>query len=166
MKIAICGYGRAGKDTACEWLGQHTHMHYTVTGSSSRFMAPYVFKEWGKANYPTVDACYNDRQAHRKMWASLIAGYNVVNATKMYEDILEENDIVNGIRRVEELQACQQKGLIQLTIWIRRPGITESKSSCTITEEDCDLTVLNDRDLPHLFQKLSRLALSWGELNR
>ncbi len=157
MRVAICGHSRAGKDTICAWLKTVTSMRYS--NSTSEAAADLVYARWGHYRYADTAACFEDRHRHKETWHRLILEYNQPDGLALYRKMAEYTDIYNGIRDITEFNACKAHGLFDLAIWIKRPGFTESRLSCTVREADCDVTVVNNKDLNTLKLKTMRLFL-------
>lgn len=164
MKIAVCGYGRCGKDTTCQWLRRNTNLNYTM--STSEAAAKVVFREIGqKYAYKSVVDCWQDRHSRRPEWAEIIWKYNQPDGLTLYRDMINNgHQVINGIRKTAELHECVRAGLVDLTIWVERPGAMEGKESCQITQSDCHLTLMNDGSLEQLFSKLDYITRAWGIL--
>lgn len=161
MRLAICGNGQHGKDTVAEWFRDHSTLRYFC--STSEAAAPIVFQRWGIAHYGSVEACYRDRRNHRLRWAQTIWEYNQPDGLTLYRDMIVSQDVLTGIRKLEELQACYEHGIVELTLWVEQPGQPPEGSSNLITAADCDITLLNEHGrLEDTHRKLYRLATSWG----
>jgi hypothetical protein len=74
--------------------------------------------------------------------------------------MLHQNDILDGIRKASELQACKEAGIVHITIWVdaseRHPP--EPSSSCEIGPEDCDIVVDNNSTIEDLYSRLDRIV--------
>lgn len=121
MRIAVCGHGRAGKDTVCQWLAQNTSLRYEK--STSQAAAEVVFRRMAELGhgYPSVQACWEDRHNHRELWAETIWAYNQPDGLTLYRQMAETNDVLNGIRRWSELEACANEGIVDYSIWVSAP---------------------------------------------
>ena len=166
MIVAILGTSRSGKDTVSNWISEHTILRYTE--STSQFGSKIVFDHMLSGGepwyYTNAEAAWQDRHRRRAKWASVIWNYNSASESgiRLYEDMLDENDVINGIRKISELEKCRD--IIDLSIWISRPGAKESIESCSISAIDCDITVHNNGTLDSLGAKLHRLFASFGVL--
>ena len=162
MKIGICGYGEAGKDTAALYLASITGKKY-ICGTSV-WAAPMVFKEIRRrgygACYQTAQQAWEDRRNHRQLWYDIITDYNANDPAQLYKDCLAEQDFLTGLRHKHELQACKEAGLCSLWLWISRPGYTEA--SCSITPEDCDRTIENSGSIEAFKLRLHNFAKEFG----
>lgn len=164
MKLAICGpgghgggdNGGCGKGTAAAVLKDSTPLRY-VGGTSfcARFI---VFKELRRLGiqYPNVAACYSDRRNHRELWAEIIRDYVRDDPPKRYGHWLIDQDILEGIRRRDELLACKEAGLFDLVIWIERPGCDDP--TCEVTADDCDVSILNTGTLSEFYLRVERFG--------
>lgn len=164
MKIGISGPGRCGKDTAAEWLGRHTTMRYKA--GTSLWAASMVFDHLQRADgprYATKDDCWQDRHNHRMLWAEVIAQYNRDDPVAMYRDCLAEQDILTGVRWRHEFEAINAAGLVDLWVWVERPGV-ELDLTMQYTADNCDVVVLNTGTLGAFLGRWLRLARAWGVL--
>lgn len=173
MKIAVCGYGRHGKDTFARLLARYSGLR--LDKSTSEYMAEQIFKTHPLGlQYDSVEACFNDRANHRPTWANFIWQYNRdnehpkypgVKGVCMYAEMMDDNDILVGIRDDRELDLCQKHGIVDLSIWVdasERLQI-ESKDSCRVTESQCQITVDNNDEDPEL-HLLKRKAMDIAAL--
>lgn len=146
MVIAVCGYSRHGKDTVCKLIAKYTNLRYQRSSSEAAALLVHE-KLRKKYNYSSVRECFADRHNHKDEWASIIWKYNAVDCgVRLYRDMLETHDILNGIRDRGELQSCVMLGLVDRAIWVdateRLP--IESFSSCNIAPSDCDYRLDNN----------------------
>jgi hypothetical protein len=153
MRIAICGHGQSGKDTAAEYLRSHAGLRYTR--STSEAAALIVFEAMA-GEYPDAQACFHDRRNRRKEWAEIIWRYNQPYGTTLYESMAATNDILNGIRCPDELAACRRAGLIDAAIWIDRPGFFDASQK--FGPLDCDIVLMNHGTVAQYRKKLHCLA--------
>ena len=155
MNIAICGPGRAGKDTTALWFRDHTALKYVR--STSEAAAELCYEKLKPVlGYASVKAAFDDRHAHRVDWANIIWDYNKPDGLRLYRDMLKEGNILNGIRRAGEIRALQDGNYIDLTIWIDRD--VPNDPSCEMTADDADIVVRNYGSFDDLYLKLQRLA--------
>jgi hypothetical protein len=154
-RLAICGPGRCGKDTASIWLRDHTALRYY--GSTSEAAASLVFsKISGEYGYQTVEECFQDRHNHRELWAKSIWDYNRPLGITLYEDMLKVTDVLNGIRRKGELQALLSRDMIDLVLWIDRD--VPEDPSLEMDSSVADFIIPNNGTLEDLYQRLTRFA--------
>lgn len=150
-KIAILGYGRAGKDEAGAWLGRNTPLIYT--GSTSQVLCPLIAIELGISE----EEAWNTRHANREYWFEFGNNYRKGDPAKIARKCLLASDMVIGLRDKEELQACKDARLFDLIIWIHRLG-TPVDPTVTFSRNDCDLIIDNVGTLKEYHQKLHKLA--------
>jgi len=156
MKIGICGPGRAGKDTAAEFLRDEFGLRYTH--GTSLWAATIVWAEMTKTGhgYDTVAECFEDRHNHRTLWARIIGKHNAADPVRMYRDCLQAQDLLTGIRWKNEFDACRAAGLCDAWIYISRPGTSDP--TCEITAADCDYVIRNHGTLDEFHGELRRWA--------
>ena len=156
MKLFVCGYARAGKDTAAEYL----HENFGLTfESSSHFCLRMFLREQLADRYGLIyrndEECFEDRMAHRAKWAVLIAQYNADDPSRLSRAIFAKYDIYVGIRSKRELDASWH--LADLVLWIDRPGWpVEPASSNTLDPSVADV-IVSAGDVRTLHKKLGKL---------
>ncbi len=155
MKIAIIGHGRAGKDTVANWLGEHTTLRYRESTSQAATALCYQQMQ-EKYRYISMEDAFQDRHNHREEWASIIYAHNKPDGLTLYRGMLEEGDILNGMRREAELEALRTNLMIDLTIWIDRdvPADPSNEMTC----DAADFIIDNNSTLKALYTKLTRLT--------
>lgn len=146
MKIAICGPGGCGKDTAASIISKVWGLKYTH--STSYQAREYVFKAFEKLNpgkYANAKAAHADRINNREFWAKAIDEYNHIDAARLYrEHLASGQEILTGIRKSREFSACRAENLFDIAIWIHRPGFESTDKTQEYGWEDCDMILLND----------------------
>lgn len=146
--LLILGCGRHGKDTVAEFLRDDYGFKFT---SSSLFVAQEVmWDSWGVAKYPDFDAMFEDRSNHRVLWMEMISAYNTPDKTKTATTMSERGfNLYVGMRRLDELQACQSAKIFDAIIWVdasdRHPPET---GSMDITRENCNADFEIDNNGP------------------
>jgi len=113
--LFICGPAGAGKDTVCEW--------FKAAGieaeSTSRFFLDYCV-EGAPMDRDVFAAIHGDNW--RVVLAGMILQYNVADGSdcRLYLEMIDEGLVqaVNGIRRLRELRACVDAGLVSEIWWI------------------------------------------------
>lgn len=154
MNIVITGHKRHGKDTLCEYLG------LPWAASSVFACKKFIFNVLrDRYKYKTKEECFNDRHNHRKEWFDLIVTYNTPDLSKMGSEIFESYDVYCGIRNIDELNALKEKNLIDLCIWVDASQRCEPESadSITVTADDCDWIISNNKGLSDLQSKAYKL---------
>lgn len=151
-RIALCGMGRAGKDTAGEYLGRITELRYV--GSLSQILCPLIAEEQGV----TPEEAWANRHAQRVFWYEWANEYRKHDPARLIKESLSKGEIVVGVRDRRELFAARDEGLLDQVVWIERPGVPVDPT-VTYTQADCDVTIYNTSDLAALYAKLQRWAL-------
>lgn len=158
IKLGICGKGRAGKDTAAEFLAVTTGLRYTA-GTS--FWAKDLVFAWFQINEPgryrDTQHCWEDRHNNRQLWADIIGDYNRDDPVKLYKDCLENQNFLTGVRWKHEMRAIKQAAIVDCWLWVENPRVPKDVS-CQVTMDDCDLVVLNNSDLNTYLERLSGIA--------
>lgn len=163
LKLLIIGHGRHGKDTVGEFLRDAYDMQFT---SSSYFCAQFVYQDpFFNFFYTDVDECYRYRHNFRDRWARLITEYNTPDKTRTASEMLAQgNDLYVGMRKRDELEACQKAGLFDAVIWVDRSEHLppEPKSSNELTSDDADYVLDNNGNLLELFERVAELMSELG----
>lgn len=165
LRIAICGPGRCGKDTAAEFFRDKTHCRYKC--STSFTAAEYVYRYAMERNrlpyYGNLLECYNDRRNHRRFWADTIEIMNKNDSAYLYRLHLKDNDILTGVRKRREIIACYP--LIDLAIWIDKKDCPTDPTQ-EYGPEMCDITVDNNSTIEDLHARLYNLSACFGILKK
>ena len=142
MRIGICGNGESGKDTVADFIRDKFGLRFSK--GTSAWAADIVYREMKDLGheYPSVKACWDDRRNHRKLWADTIGEYNYGDPIRMYRELLEEQDILQGIRWLHEFEACKAAGLVDAWLYLDRPGTKDPTNQ--IRPEHCDFVIVND----------------------
>lgn len=159
-KIIITGHAEHGKDTVCEYLRDK----FGITFESSSFTACelFIFDELkDKFGYKTIEECYADRRQHRKLWGDMITEFNNENGLDaLGKIILGRSDCYNGIRKILELNALKDNGIVDFVIWVdasdRMPP--ESIESMNIPITAADMVISNNGTKEELYPLLDNLG--------
>ena len=118
-KLLILGYARHGKDTVAEYLRDNYGLRFM---SSSEFCGrEALWDQWGKAVYGSFEEMFEDRSNHRELWMQMISAYNTPDKTKTASTMFERGyDMYVGMRRQDELNACNDASLFDAVIWVDR----------------------------------------------
>ena len=143
VRIGVFGYMRHGKDTFSEML------KLPFVYSSEFANEKCVWPGWGEFHFLDLQHCFDSRMNHRSTWKQRITNYNTPDKARLAEEILKDNSIYCGLRCKDELKACYEAGLFDLTLWVDRSEHLppEPLTSCTIKESMCDIPIDNNTDL-------------------
>jgi len=163
-KLLVLGHKRHGKDTVCGMLSQMYGFSFV---SSSMFCAkeivmPYLAQHG--VTYETAEACFLDRNEHRKEWYDAISEYNKDDATRLGRAIFSRYDIYCGLRNVREANALEKERIYDLAIWVdssRRGVPPESSDSCTVTSANAHVIVDNGSTLADLSIRLDHVMTTY-----
>jgi len=162
-KLLVIGSGRHGKDFFCETLASEFGFTFK---SSSEFMAKKIFPVVKDIlGYETEQECFEDRHNHRGLWYELIGAFNYKDKAYVAKELLTEYDIYCGMRSKSELDECKAQGLFDLIIWVdasERVDYKESSDSISITKEDADIVILNNKTPADLLEKIDKLMAVMG----
>lgn len=154
--LAIVGHGRAGKDTAAEFLRDHTNLRFK--GGCSYTGCQYVAEKLGLSWHEA----WRTRHERRMEWYRLLNEYREGDPSRLVRDCMEHSDIVCGVRDCMEMQACKKEGLFDLVVWIDRPVPIDP--TVTFTIEDADVIVRNYSGFEDFYERLKRFSKILGIL--
>lgn len=146
MKILIIGHGRHGKDTVAEELVKIIPELSFV--SSSLFVAEKAVRP-DLANigieYPTLEACYEDRHNHREFWRDSIADY-CQPKDRMCREIFQAHDIYVGMRKYDEFVAARP--MMDLVVYVDASKRLEYRDpTFEIPMSEADTVIDNNRSM-------------------
>ncbi len=150
-RILVVGHGRAGKDTACEYLAGVTRLRFA--GSTSVFLARHVAARLG---VPEEEA-YRSRHANRSLWHRVGNQVRRHDPGLLLRESLAHAEIAAGVRDLAEIEVCRREGLADLIVWVANDRVPRD-ATLTFGERDCDLTVPNHWGLDEFRGRLLRLA--------
>lgn len=144
MKIAICGNSGSGKTLISTLINKYTDLTYK--NSTSHHYADIVFSKFRKTpgrmyEYEDANDCWEDRHFHREFWHDTILDHNQ-SVPFPYHDMLEDQDVIDGIRSVSELKGLYQK--LDYTIYIDGPE-SENEVTNEIMPRHCEFRISNNK---------------------
>lgn len=158
-KVLVIGYGRHGKDTVAEIM-RDTHGFKFV--SSSEFVGREVlWDEWGVHHYPDFETMFADRHTdnNRTIWMEMISAYNTPDKTRTATTMISRGyDLYVGMRRLDELRACQSANIFDYIIWVDasdRHGPETGSMDITMENSQADFNIDNNGpacDLPGMVE--------------
>lgn len=157
--ILISGDAGCGKDEAAACFASHGPFTYKCSTSYVALKKMWAMKESPRP-YNTIDHMYQDRDNHRKWWADWIDNYNQHSPSnaQLYLDAIEEgNTILTGVRKTVEFVALARLNIVDLIIWIDRPGIPRDRTQ-EYGSELADVVIKNDRDITTFQHRCQMLA--------
>ena len=152
--VAFVGHGRAGKDTACDYLAQITNLKNA--GTTSKYLAQYVADKQGLP----VEEAYRRRHESDEMrtfW------YNAGNELRergpgtLIRMALEQGQITGGFRDKAEVIAAKEEGLIDLIVWVENNRVPKDPT-VMFTEKECDIVIPNNWSLEEFQERIYRFA--------
>lgn len=153
IPLAISGMGRAGKDTAAEYISRVTQNRVRYSGSASWRGMPYLAHMVGT----TPEELYQIRHEHRDF---MIAAFHALRADDIgftARQALAQSDMIVGVRGMLELEFLSRTGMIDLSVWIDNSRVSPDKT-VEYGAEDCDVVVHNHGARLDFFRRLHRLV--------
>jgi hypothetical protein len=160
--LGICGHGRAGKDTAAEYLAATTAVVYP--GSASQLVLPFIAhmirdgRELSEVDKVAHEQqVFAERHQHRDFWIHACHAVRGEDYGFLVRMVLSKGDVVTGIRGRLELQKVLENNVIAAAVWIDNPRVP-SDHTVEYTASDCDLTIVNDGSYVSFYAKLRKLT--------
>lgn len=156
IPIGVCGHGRAGKDTAAEFICGHTEAVYPR--SASWLVLPLVAH---MAGIPP-EVAWQERHQHRECWIESCHAIRGKDYTMLIRMCLGAGDIAVGIRGRLELDAAVHQGIVGMTLWIDNPRVP-ADPTVEYGPDDCDIMVCNGGSRLAFYAKLRKLLSLMGK---
>src|SRR3954452_19006062 len=147
----VVGHSGAGKDTACRFLAEVTHLRFA--GTTSDCLARHVAARLGVS----VQEAYRSRHANRNLWHKVGNELRRLDPGLLARESLQHAEITGGVRGIEEIQACRRGHLVALIVWVDNDRVRRG-STVTFGPGDCDVVVPNHGSLEEFHGRLLRLA--------
>lgn len=114
-KILILGHGRHGKDSVAFHIANKLRYSYKEPSLiiAERFLFPILGAYMG---YPSAYKMFVDRINHRVLWGEVMAAINFLDPAKITKEILLQQHIYVGIRRMREYEAS--KHFFDVILWV------------------------------------------------
>lgn len=148
--LAIVGMGRAGKDTAGEFLSKRFDLE--PARSSSLNALPLVAHMIG---LPEQQA-YAERHQHREFWIEACNQLRADDLTRLARWCLGACDLAIGLRGNTEFAAVMTEGVCDLAVWVHRD--VPKDPTVEFTREDCDVVIDNTTDLERFYERLTKFG--------
>ena len=145
------GHGRAGKDTACEYLAQITTLRNA--GTTSKYLCKHMAQV---LNLPE-DVAYGKRHEMRMLWYDEANKLREKGPTTLIRQALENGEITGGVRDYQEIVAAKAEGLIDLIVWVDNNRVPEDPT-VKFTPKECDLIIPNHWSLEEFHERIERFA--------
>lgn len=149
--LAILGMGRAGKDTAGEFLSNEFGL--VPAYSSSLCALPMVAHMIG---LPDEEA-YAERHQHRKFWIEACNQLRADDLTRLARWCLGKCDTAIGLRGKTEFAACVRERMFDLSVWVDNNRV-ENDITVEFSRADCDVVIDNHTSLERYHAKLLRFG--------
>lgn len=166
MKVCLIGASQHGKDTVGKLIEKHSDLK--CTASSEAALELFLFDILSaKHGYKTIQEAYENRHKNRKEWFESIQQYNKEDKTRLAREVMKKGSVYVGMRDPDELHACLEENVFDLTLGIfdpRKPLETHSKVTSAL--DDSDYVIYNDRNLEHLENEVIKFLQSIHQLKK
>lgn len=145
-KVIVLGHARHGKDTVAELLRDRYGYRFQ---SSSMFCAEHVMLPYFRGqgvDYPSVEACYEDRVNHRATWYDQIEAYNRDDWGRLCRELFAQgNDVYVGTRSSREFAEARKAADVVLWVDAQGRGLPpEPRSSFDIDYDPASMTYVSN----------------------
>ncbi len=152
--ICFVGEGRAGKDTACEYLAQITTLRNA--GTTSKYLAKYVALKLG-VDKDTAYARRHESNEMRTLWYNIGNEVRVAGPTTLLREALQCGEITGGIRDLEEIRTARAERIVDLIVWIENKRVSKDPT-VMFTSAEADIVIENNGTLEEFYERLRRFA--------
>lgn len=149
--VLFCGHGRAGKDTACEYLAEITFLRNA--GTTSKYLTKYVA---AKKGIPEEEA-YATRHQERELWYHTGNEVREQGPTTLIREALKHGEITGGIRDLEEILAARRENVVDLIVWVQNDRVP-ADPTVKFTSREADLVIENNWGLEEFHERIERFA--------
>lgn len=149
--VAFCGHGRAGKDTAAEFLCKRHKLVYP--GSASWMILPVIAHMTGGE----PSRVWEERHQNRPFWIAANHAIRRHNIVLLVQLCLGAGDVVPGPRCKRELEAAIRTEWIDLAVWVESSRVPPDVT-VEFTKDDCHVIVENHGTIEEFHTRLARLG--------
>jgi len=142
--------GRAGKDTAGEYVGKHFDVKYPR--SASWIVLPLVAH---MAGVPDSQA-WVERHNNRVFWLNACNAIRGDDFACLARWCLGDGDMAIGLRAKPEFEQIVKSRMIDWIIWIDNPRVPDD-ITVECTAGSCDLVIPNHGTLDEFYAKLDKV---------
>jgi hypothetical protein len=153
-KLLIVGHGRAGKDTACEYLSQITSLRNA--GTTSKYLCKHVAQALGLSEEEAYRRRHESNEM-RQTWFKIGNQVRENSPTTLLREALMHGEITGGVRDIAEIVGAREEKLVDLIIWVENRRVPPDPT-VTFGVEECDIVIPNHGSLDEFYYRLWRLA--------
>lgn len=160
-RFLILGHARHGKDTVAELLRERYGLQFDAT---SKMVSDLLIfdKLKDRHGYINSQQCFDDRANHREEWFQEIAEYNKDDKTRLVTKVLGVSYCYVGLRNLEEFEACLDKKIFDMVIWVdaSQRVVPEGSSLFNIPMDHpgINLIINNDGNLESLIEQVDEMV--------
>jgi hypothetical protein len=153
-KIIFVGEGRAGKDTACEYLAKITTL--VNAGTTSKYLAKFVAQKLGISEEEAY-AKRHESDETRLLWYHTGNEVREAGPTTLLREAFKYGDISGGLRDLKEVVAAREEGVADLIVWIENKRVTKDPT-VMFDSSVADIVIENNGTIEEFERKISRFA--------
>ena len=153
-RLLFVGMGRAGKDTACEYLSEITLLRNA--GTTSKYLCKYVADKLGLSEEEAYARRHKSNEM-RTVWYNLGNELRANDPAVLLKEALKHGEITGGVRDHAEIVAARKEGLVDLIIWVANNRVPKDPT-VKFGPEDCDIIIENHWGLEDFHARLLRFA--------
>lgn len=148
------GEGRAGKDTACDFLAQITTLRNA--GTTSKYLAKYVAEKLGVSQEEAY-ATRHQSDDMRMLWYHTGNEVRTAGPTTLAREALKHGEITGGLRDLDEIIACRRERVVDLIVWVENNRVKKDPT-VMFTSAEADIVIENNWGLEEFYERLTRFA--------
>lgn len=148
------GHGRAGKDTACDFLAKITSLRNA--GTTSKYLTKYVAKKLGISEEEAYQRRHESDEM-RMLWYHTGNEVRELGPTTLAREAFLHGEITGGIRDLIEIQACRKEKIVDLIIWVENNRVKKDPT-VMFTSAEADIVIENHGTIEEFEEKIQRLA--------
>ncbi len=152
--IMFVGEGRAGKDTACDYLAEITTLRNA--GTTSKYLSKYVAKKLGISEADAY-ARRHESDEMRILWYNTGNEVRTEGPTTLAREALLHGEITGGLRDLEEIRACRVERVADLIVWVENKRVKKDPT-VMFTSAEADIVIENNGTLEEFYERLTRFA--------
>jgi hypothetical protein len=160
-KLAVVGYGWAGKDCFSDYVV--ARYGYRYNGSTSIHLLPYrvaqvldctVDEAQQRPDYDQVaEKLYETRHADRDAWYELGNRLRHTDPGVLVRPALQNADLLTGVRDACEVEHAREQKLVSAVIWIDNPR-KPIDPTVKFDRSIADLIILNDTTYETYYRRI------------
>lgn len=149
MKIVVLGYTESGKTTVADMIAETRGVSYINTSD-------VLIDDFAAHKGIDGDEIRRDKDRWREDLFNFGRSRQASDPLYLIREPLKDADIITGLRNPNELDAAKKAKLVDLIIWVDRPGCNAGTTD-KLNRDDADIVINNNAGLEELHNIISIL---------